>query len=274
MPRSGKTLSEDPPAGSADTSAQYTRDRDLVELIRKVVREVFQEETAKISVQLSEVSTQLKIINDKYNSIEAAISDLSAKMDKTLNVFLPSIVKKSFDLTAALTEKHLDKEVHSRKWSVIVQGLPGDAGESESVTRQKCINLAVNHLGLTESSSLDFAACHRLSNQSGAAIIARFVDLDKRNQWLSNAKKLASYPGRVSISPDLPPILRDVKLQLLKKRSELNPEMKKASFVRHLKSFPYVQLDIRGRPPIRPDITLHDLAAKYLNVSPTVNFSV
>ena len=134
--------------------------------------------------------------------------------------------------------------------------------------------MAKEYLDIPDASVGDFAACHRLTNRSGAAIIARFVDLDVRNLWLSRAKKLARYPGRVSISPDLPPILRDVKQELLRKRANLDQEKKRQSYVKHLKTFPYVQLEIRGQQAVKPQITLESLAKKFLNVDPNVNFSL
>jgi hypothetical protein len=85
---------------------------------------------------------------------------------------------------------------------------------------------------------------------------------------------LARHPGRVSISPDLPPILRDVKQDLLRKRSNLDTEKKKQSYVKHLKSFPYVQLEIRGQQAIKPELSLESLAKKFLNVDPNINFSL
>ena len=36
----------------------------------------------------------------------------------------------------------------------------------------------------------------------------RFWDLQQRNQWLDNAKKLKNHQDNISISPDLPPVLR------------------------------------------------------------------
>ena len=194
-------------------------------------------------------------------------------MDNVINTFLPALNQKVVDFATAIATTMIEKEVHSRKWSLVVQGIRGESGEPSELTRKKCIDLASQHLGVN-CGVTDFAACHRLNNKEKAAIIIRFVDLDVRNRWLLAAKKLATHPDRVSISPDLPPIGRQLKKELLIKRSELDANTKKQSHVKHLKCFPYVQLEIKGAAPIRPTCSPQNLATKYLNVTPYIDLKL
>ena len=77
----------------------------------------------------------------------------------------------------------------------------------------------------------------------GSSIHARFVDLSTRDRFLANAKKLArSKQKGISISVDVPPCLRKVRKELADLRKGLPDERKRRSFIKHLPSWPYFQL--------------------------------
>lgn len=70
----------------------------------------------------------------------------------------------------------------------------------------------------------------------------------------------------VSISPDLPPVLRPLKSELLQKRRQLPAAQKARSSVRYLRAWPYVQLRVEGRPPVDPDTSFNGVLGKVLGV--------
>ena len=247
---------------------------NIIAAIRIAVRQVLQEDRASINNNLATIAQQLKNLNDKYEVIESAIADCSARIDQTLTEFIPKLNAKAVELSSSLAIRLLDIDVHRRKWSLVLQGLPGESGENADVTRVKCVQLAKTHLGVPDASTADMAACHRLNNSANAAILLHFVDLDKRNRWLSGAKGLSSHAGKLSLSPDLPPVTRPLKQEILKKRQELDTETKKVASVRYLKTFPYIQLNIRGRSPIMPGVSKEKLMESYLNVSPYIDMTL
>ena len=106
----------------------------------------------------------------------------------------------------------LDSEVHRRKWSLIVNGLKGESSEKGEITRLKVKSFAVDELKVQGVDSHKMSAFHRLSQSENSGIIVRFCDLKDRNAWLQNAENLQNSPSRVSISPDLPPVLRSLKM--------------------------------------------------------------
>ena len=164
-------------------------------------------------------------------------------MEQTLTDFLPALNQKVADLTSALAIRVLDINTHRRKWSLILQGLPIEPGEAGDATQLKCVELAKSNLSVPDAFPSDMAACHRLNGNKDAAILIHFLDLDKRNRWLAGAKGLTSYPGKVSLSPDLPPVARQLKNEVLQRRSELDAETKRLSsviFVPDPTSCPYV----------------------------------
>ena len=107
-------------------------------------------------------------------------------------------------------------EVHSRKWNLIIQGVKGPANENESATRKATIDLAKSHLRVVNAADSQIAACHRLNNKEKAPIIVKFCDLSERNRWLDGAKNLKNQIDRISLNPDLPPTIRNLKTELLK----------------------------------------------------------
>ena len=145
---------------------------------------------------------------------------------------MPALTSHAEKVATALALQTLDLDVHRRKWSLTIQGIKGDAGEEDAVTRKACVDLARNHLGIADANEKGFSACHRLNKRKDAGIIIRFQDLSRRNEWLDGAKNLRTHTERISISPDLPPVLRHLKTELLQKRKDMSPEHKKKSYVK------------------------------------------
>ena len=104
-------------------------------------------------------------------------------------------------------------------------GLKGDAGEPELVTRNKVRELAKHKLKIQGVNSHAFTACHRLSQREDAGVLC-FQDLCNRNEWLLNAKNLKNSATNVnvSISPDIHPCLRKLRSNIMEKRKALPPQ--------------------------------------------------
>ena len=279
MPRNSRSkrkeddISKDT-GSSSDDETDSGLDANLIDAIRIAVHQALKEERKEINENLSSIVNQLKELNKKYQDIEHSIKDCSSRLEQTLTEFLPNLNKKIVDISSALAIRVLDIDTHRRKWSLVVQGVPGVAGEAASVTRESCVSIAKTYLGVSDASTADMAACHRLNNQENASILIHFLDLDKRNRWLAGAKGLVSHPGKVSLSPDLPPVARQLKKEILQRRRELDADTKRISSVRYLKTFPYVQLCIRGKAPIQPKVTQQKLMESYLNVSSFIDMSL
>ena len=106
------------------------------------------------------------------------------------------------------------------------QGVKGQAGEEEEITRQFCAKLAHEHLRVDDALPTDFAICHRPREQDNSSISVHLVDLNKRNQWLSSAKNPKGKDTNISIISDLPPVFRPLKRELLDKRKILPLQQK------------------------------------------------
>ena len=102
-----------------------------------------------------------------------------------------------------------------------------------------------------ESPSLQFVACHCLSNKADAATLIIFVDLADRNRWLHHAK-LKNQKRKFSVNRDLPPLIRDLKGELLKMKQELPAVLKAKASIRYLRQWPYVELRMPDRPSLKP----------------------
>ena len=78
----------------------------------------------------------------------------------------------------------LDLDVHRRKWTLTVNRMKCEIGETETVTRSKVKAFAKDHLKIEGADHQALAACHRLSQKTYASIMIGFVDLKDRNEWL------------------------------------------------------------------------------------------
>ena len=240
---------------------------NLIPLIRKVIKE---EVTNKLD-DLERKINEITLLHTKVNKCEAKVSELEDSITFNGNVIkdltdeiIPSLENKFMDITKAVCHKILEIEVHRRKWSLIIIGLDGVVNEGELDTRRKLRKFGSEQMKLTNVSQQQMSACHRLSQKENAPIIAKFVDLDDRNEWLSNAKNLKGSKMNVSISPDIPPILRPLKKDILEMRKRLPSGEKEHARVKYLPRWPCICLEVKGQPRKISTIKQETLISNYL----------
>lgn len=236
---------------SRSTSALMIKDltvKDLRTIIREETTTVFEELKTRIANVEEKVGQALEL-QAKVSAIETSLQFNADQLQDIEREKLPALKSELDDVASALTLRMLDLEVHRRKWSITIHGMKGNPGEDEAVTRQKCVDLAKDHLQVPDACAADLAACHRLSQSQDAGVILRFVDLSKRNKWLAGARHLRGHPDRINICPDLPPLLRPLKTQLLDARKAMPPAQKSKTSLRYLAQWPYVEMATSGGGP-------------------------
>ena len=147
--------------------------------------------------------------------------------------------------------KLLDLDTHRQKWTLIFNGIKGEKGEDEQVTRSKIRSFAKDKLKVTGADLHPMAACHRLSQKQNAAIIVKFVDLMDRNVWLFNGKNLRNS--------------ETIKIRCFKTTKVPPPAHKQKSAVKYLPNWPYVCLSIKGQTTKYPIINKAEIVNKYLD---------
>ena len=276
--KGGSAGSVEPETDEIDESVDPFDDSDLnpqnqllMAKIRKLVlREVSDQLQKAVKDELKVVEKQ---INDKIETLErkfdevsaplqTSVADLKSSTAKLKNETLPSLVAHTNSMLTHLALQNIDSNMHRRKWSLIFQGVPGNADEPSDETRKAVIEVAKKNLKLRDLkdspiSSDQFAACHRLKSQAGSAIIARFVDLKQRDRWLAHAKHLAK--SNISMSVDVPPCLRKAKNQLMALRKDFAPDEKRRSFIKHLPSWPYLVLHRKDQADIHHTFSKGDI---------------
>ena len=85
---------------------------------------------------------------------------------------------------------------------------------------------------------------------------------------LSGTKNLKNYNEKISISPDLPPVLRPAKDELLQKRSKLPLQTKQKSRIKFRPQWPFVQLKVEGQAPKSSSLTLRAVTTSMAGVDP------
>ena len=247
------------------TRSAVAIDPALLAAIKQAVRD-------EITTELTEIRKALKSlveINQRLEDVERGLQFTSERLNSAIKDILPSISSHMTQLSEKLSLQTLEIDVHRRKWNLVLHGLNGPAGEDETRTRAACIKFAREVLKVPDADATQMAACHRLAKTQNAGIIIRFCDLAQRDRWLAGTRNLRDYQGpRISLSPDLPPVLRPLKDSLMQKRKNLAPDQKSVSRVRYRPQWPFVELQIGNRPPIKPDTSVTDVVTKALGMNP------
>ena len=217
-----------------DELRQFIKDyfkNEFMDEIKNAVRQQTESSIKDLVTDpMARLEQQLSQMNDlvaKVSAMETAVQFTSKRVDDLEKVTLPALACHVEQVASALALQTLDIDVHRRKWSLTVQGLEGDADEDDADTHRACVQLARQHMDIEDATVSDFAACHRLSRKKDTGIIMRFRDLSQRNKWLLGARKLKHLESNISVCPDLPPVLRPLKTELLQIRKSLPPKRKR-----------------------------------------------
>ena len=244
---------------------------DLKTLVRNELKVVVREE---LGDRLDRMEQKLAMVTDlqaQMTGLESSRQFASKRIDDLYKTSLPALAAHVERVSTALAMQTLDIDVHRRKWALTLQGLKGAAKEDEEDTRASCVQLARDTLEIENASVWDFAACHRLSQKADAGIIVQFNDLSKRNMWLANAKNLRGRANHNSISPDVPPVLRPMKKDLLQKRKDLPPEDKRRSYIRYHRQWPYMDLAVGNNRFVKSDVRKDTIIQSVLGVNPMLS---
>ena len=216
-------------------------------------------------------------LENTVSSLEDSLTNCSDELITLKSKTLPDLSDHFAKCEEGLADYVLSLDAHSRKFNVIFHGVKGEPKEEESVTRRKTQEFAQKYLGLTPelANGTTMSACHRLSNRKDSGVIVRFGDLSQRDLWLAGTRKLkdTARGHKISVSTDLPPVIRPLKDELMLVRSKMEPALKQKTKLKYLTQFPYVELRAEGRTPIRPTKTLREVTKELLkNLDPAFQF--
>ena len=199
------------------TSISDMSREDLLTMIRNTIRDeiqaVVKQEVSDRLDRFEQQLTQLSALQQQMGDVSASIHFISKKLEGLKSSSLPALYSHVGRIAEALAMQTLDLDMHRRKWSLTINGIKGASDEDDVDTRNACVQLARDHLGIPDADPNDLAACHRLARKEDVGIILRFRDLSRRNECLFGAKNLKGHSDAISISisPDVPPVLRAVK---------------------------------------------------------------
>ena len=268
MPHALSSTSSHPTEAMAPIDAQITA----------AIKAAVKEEMKEMKDELTEVRKSIKEVNDRLaeltsvmtrlGEVELAIEDTSSRLEHATTTILPEMVAHTAKLAEALALQNLQIDVHRRKWNVTIHGIAGAEGEAESVTRKKVLEFAKDALKLEEVDETHFQACHRLGRKKDAGVIVRFCDLGEKDRWMTATSNLKNSTTKFSVTPDLPPVLRPLKDDLMKRRKELPSEVKSKARVRFLPQWPFVHLRIEGQATQVPSQSLAEVTKAVLGFDP------
>lgn len=240
----------------------------LDERIAAAVRKAIHDELGPRLTKIDETLNKLGDLHQKVQDLDDSLKFTNDRIEALIKTTLPALSEHFAKVTENLAHQTLQIDTHRRKWNLILHGLKGNAGEDEKVTRAACIEFAESDLKVPDADHVRFEACHRLSRKDNAGIIIRFCDLADRDKWLSGTRNLRGSTKKISLSPDIPPVIRPLKDELMKTRSEMAPSDKAKSKVKYLPQWPFVELRVEGARPQRPKTTLSEVATTILGIDP------
>ena len=261
-----KQSSKDCPAENVRSKTKPV-DPQVLEAI-KIAMQPMLDAQASMSKKLDDTLQDLSAVRNKVDALEEAVQTSSDRVDAVVTDALPSINGHIATISKALAMRQLDTELHRRKGSLIITGVKGEASEKEEDTRATTLTFAKDSLKMPNALNTRLSACHRLSQEADAGIYVRFTDLQERNEWLTNAKHLKDKDSKISISPDLPPVLRQLKKDILSQRKEFDLNVSKMSRIQYIKQWPYLKLKINGQPDRYPKISQDTIVKEFLGVTP------
>lgn len=189
--------------------------------------ECVREEIRGIKTNIAEIEASLQGVNED-------ISDIHEKIIPEIKESVSSEKKERPKL-----------EVWGRKWNLIIKGVSGETKEQPRTTVQSVRKILLDVLKMDTGvvQNIQFQAAHRLPSgkQGKKNIIIRMVSLIDRDEILEAARKLPPGTG-VSIYPDLPPEISDLRSKLLNERFALPKDERKKLKLIYTKEFPFVSL--------------------------------
>ena len=191
------------------TSISDMSREDMLKMIRNTFRDkiqaVVKQEVSDRRDHFKQQVTQLSALQQQMGDVAASIDFTNKKLEDLKSSSLPMLYSHIERIAEALAMQTLDLDMHRRKWSLTINGIKGASGEDDVDTRNACVQLARDHLGIPNADPNDLAACHRLARKEDAGIILRFRDLSRWNEWLFGAKNMKGHSDAISISPDVSP---------------------------------------------------------------------
>ena len=186
----------------------------LLTMIRNTVRDeiqaVVKQEVSDRLDRFEKQLTQLSALQQQMGDVTAAIDFASKKLEDLKSSSLPAPLTYNHvkRVAEALAMQTLNLDMHRRKWSLTINGIKGASSEDDVDTRNACLQLARDHLGIPDADPNDLGACLMPLD---AGIILRFRDLSRRNEWLFGAKNLKGHSDAISINPEVPPFFMRLK---------------------------------------------------------------
>ena len=120
----------------------------IIEDVREVIREAIMPRLAKLEENVEKFSDMKDMLleQQKLLQIKDSLDFTENQINGICNKIIPDLDKKYGDLITNLCMNILVMDTHRRKWSIIINGIQGEAGEAERLTRSKAHSFACNKL--------------------------------------------------------------------------------------------------------------------------------
>ena len=199
-PRMPATRSR-PAVNSPQTPSIEIQHADLVETIRKIVKEELEDQQEKIT---DIIKSQLTITNERLDKISKDVVDITESIEFTqdeVKNIKEDISQVQSDIRQIeddmldpdyVMEKLIELEDRSRRNNLRIDGISEAPNETWDMCEDKVKDLIKSKLEINEDIEID--RCHRMGkvkdNRKPRSIVCRFLRFKDKHKILSNAKKL------------------------------------------------------------------------------------
>ena len=111
----------------------------------------FQEDVLK---RLSELEKHMSIVSKLKEVVEDVEKSLEFHVKQVQDIqtqVLPDLAAHFSDALTSVALQNVDLNVHRRKFSLVVQGIPGPASEDSADTRKAVISMAKTQMGVADA---------------------------------------------------------------------------------------------------------------------------
>ena len=140
------------------------------------------------AMKVAPCNCDLAVTNREIDAWEDKLEQLETKVDEAVEKLEPLVEtadnSDTMDWMKQGILKQMSIDVHRRKYSLIISGIPGPKGETAEATEKALADFAAKHL---KRKNVLFHATHRLRQAQDAPIIAKFVKLTERDAWLQSS---------------------------------------------------------------------------------------
>jgi hypothetical protein len=200
--------------------------KDLIKELQSDMNKQFSAlstDVSKLSNRLEKNEEKTEKLEKKVSSLDKEVTDIAEAMNEISMTDMNAALQALTDRIQYLEKAELESAIHSRKYNVMIHGIPGKESENE-LTERKVRDLMAKQLSLGDdfASKVLIGNCHRLPKPKSSTwgnkgdpdpVVVKFLKWADREAVLRSARNLEK-GSKVRIRTHLPAPLAKTRAKL------------------------------------------------------------